>query len=153
MRQKIPAVKKGQHDLDDLRRRAARILVTERIKQGLSQTVLASRIGTNRASLSKAEHGSASLDLYARAFAGLGALSVLAGALRDEDACILQHFRYDHLPAALAAVSKPFCVLAHTTAETIPPGPERTVALRRLLEAKDAAVRAHLQGVRDEMNA
>ena len=32
--------------------------------------------------------------------------------------------------------------LAFTIEGTVPPGPERTVALRKLLEAKDAAVRA-----------
>lgn len=55
---------------------------------------------------------------------------------------ILQFFRYDHLPLAMQAVSKPFGDLAHQVAETIPSNPERSVALRKLLEAKDAAVRA-----------
>lgn len=55
---------------------------------------------------------------------------------------ILQHFDYDHLPPELAAVSQRFHDLAHElAAETS--GPETTVALRKLLEAKDAAVRAH----------
>jgi hypothetical protein len=57
---------------------------------------------------------------------------------------ILQFFRYDHLPAQLAAVSQPFAEHAHEIVATIPQNPERTVALRKLLESKDAAVRAVL---------
>lgn len=55
---------------------------------------------------------------------------------------IIQFFEYDHLPPALQEVSKPFCELAHKLIESLPRNPERTVALRKLLEAKDAAVRA-----------
>jgi hypothetical protein len=55
---------------------------------------------------------------------------------------MLKWFRYAHLPGHLQAVSKPFGELAATICETVEPGPERTVALRKLLEAKDAAVRA-----------
>jgi hypothetical protein len=57
---------------------------------------------------------------------------------------ILQFFEYDHLPLALQAVSRPFCLLAREITDTLPRNPERTVALRKLLEAKDAAVRAKL---------
>lgn len=57
---------------------------------------------------------------------------------------ILQFFRYAHLPEQLGAVSKPFGELAELIVETLPRNPERTVALRKLLEAKDAAVRARL---------
>ena len=56
---------------------------------------------------------------------------------------ILQFFAYDHLPGNLQAVSRPFCDLAVTIADG-PQNAEVTVALRKLLEAKDAAVRAHL---------
>lgn len=55
---------------------------------------------------------------------------------------ILQFFAYAHLPPHLQAVSKPFGDLAHQIVDTLPRNPERTVALRKLLEAKDAAVRA-----------
>jgi hypothetical protein len=54
---------------------------------------------------------------------------------------ILQFFVYDHLSPPLQAVSKPFCDLATHLVATYPMNPERTVALRKLLEAKDAAVR------------
>lgn len=55
---------------------------------------------------------------------------------------IMQFFAYAHLPERLQAVSKPFGDLAASLVDTLPRNPERTVALRKLLEAKDAAVRA-----------
>lgn len=55
---------------------------------------------------------------------------------------IEQFFEYEHLPQHLQVISKPFCDLAKAVAATVPRNPERTVALRKLLEAKDAAVRA-----------
>ena len=55
---------------------------------------------------------------------------------------ILQFFAHAHLPPHLAEVSRPFCEMAERIVETLPRNPERTVALRKLLEAKDAAVRA-----------
>lgn len=55
---------------------------------------------------------------------------------------LLQFFKYDHLPEKLQAVSKPFGDLATNLVATLPRNPERTTALRKLLEAKDCAVRA-----------
>ena len=57
---------------------------------------------------------------------------------------MLQFFAYDHLREDLKAVSKPFGDLAHQIVDTLSSNPERTVALRKLLEAKDCAVRAFL---------
>lgn len=57
---------------------------------------------------------------------------------------IMQFFGYAHLPAPMQEVSRPFGELAWRIVETLPRNPERTVALRKLLEAKDAAVRAAL---------
>ncbi len=57
---------------------------------------------------------------------------------------ILQFFEYVHLPPHLGEVSQKFHVIAHWVCNTLPRNPERTVALRKLLEAKDAAVRAKL---------
>lgn len=57
---------------------------------------------------------------------------------------IMQFFSYDHLPSKLQAVSRPFGELAQELVTTLPRNPERTIALRKLLEAKDAAVRALL---------
>lgn len=58
---------------------------------------------------------------------------------------MLKWFKYNHLPMHLQEVSMPFCILAQEMVDKIEPGPERTVALRKLLEAKDAAVRAKLE--------
>jgi len=55
---------------------------------------------------------------------------------------IMQFFAYGHLPDHLQKVSKPFGELADQIVKDLPRNPERTVALRKLLEAKDAAVRA-----------
>lgn len=73
---------------------------------------------------------------------------------------ILQFFAYQHLPPHLQAVSRPFCELACAVANgqqpddeaagciiinkgaPLPDNPERLEALRKLLEAKDCAVRA-----------
>ena len=57
---------------------------------------------------------------------------------------LLQFFKFDHLPPHLAAVSGDFYALACNLVTTLPRNPERTVALRKLLEAKDCAVRAVL---------
>lgn len=57
---------------------------------------------------------------------------------------ILRYFHYSRLPEFLQAASRPFCDLAGHIVETLPRNPERTVALRKLLEAKDAAVRANV---------
>lgn len=57
---------------------------------------------------------------------------------------MMKWFAYEHLPEALRVVNKRFHDLALEISLSIGPGPERTVALRKLLEAKDAAVRATL---------
>lgn len=57
---------------------------------------------------------------------------------------MLQFFDYAHLPMELQGVSAPFQCLAAIIVEKLPRNPERTVALRKLLEAKDCAVRAAL---------
>ena len=57
---------------------------------------------------------------------------------------LLQFFAYQHLPEKLQAISRPFGELAEKMVAELPRNPERTVALRKLLEAKDCAVRAQL---------
>jgi hypothetical protein len=57
---------------------------------------------------------------------------------------VMQFFAYAHLPPALAEISAPFGELAAKILNTLPANPERTKALDRLLEAKDAAVRTKL---------
>lgn len=55
---------------------------------------------------------------------------------------IMQFFAFDHLPPEKQAWSRPFGELAQMLIGGLPRNPERTIALRKLLEAKDAAVRA-----------
>ncbi len=57
---------------------------------------------------------------------------------------LMQFFSYAHLPGPLAEISQPFCELAERMIVQLPRNPERTVMLRKLLESKDCAVRAHL---------
>ncbi len=57
---------------------------------------------------------------------------------------VLKYFAFAHLPPRLQEFSKPFGELAQTIAERFPDNQETTVALRKLLEAKDAAIRAAL---------
>lgn len=57
---------------------------------------------------------------------------------------MLKWFEYEHLPETLKSTSRMFFSLASELCNGIAIGPERTVALRKLLEAKDAAVRAKL---------
>lgn len=57
---------------------------------------------------------------------------------------LLQFFEYAHLPPHLKEISQPFGALAHQIVDILPKNPERTTALRKLLEAKDCAVRARL---------
>ena len=57
---------------------------------------------------------------------------------------MLQFFTWAHLPPHLQAISRPFGEMAQQIAGTLPRNPERTAALRKLLEAKDCAVRAYL---------
>jgi hypothetical protein len=57
---------------------------------------------------------------------------------------MMQFFQYDHLPRDLQDISKDYCELAKKVVQNYPMNAERTVTLRKLLEAKDAAVRTHL---------
>lgn len=60
------------------------------------------------------------------------------------DEPMMQFFAYAHLPGHLQEISKPFGDLAELMVSTLPRNPERTAGLRKLLEAKDCAVRARL---------
>jgi hypothetical protein len=57
---------------------------------------------------------------------------------------LLQFFEYSHLPKHLQEVSREFHQLAHLLVERLPLNSELTTALRKLLEAKDCAVRSVL---------
>ena len=56
---------------------------------------------------------------------------------------VLKHFEFGHLRGDLARVSKPFHDLAHDLSARFP-GSEMEIALHRMVEAKDWAVRAAL---------
>lgn len=56
---------------------------------------------------------------------------------------LLAFFVYDHLPLRLQDISRPFSEIANAMAIELD-GPELTVGLRKLLEAKDCMVRAAL---------
>jgi hypothetical protein len=57
---------------------------------------------------------------------------------------LVRYFAWSHLPNGLQAVSAPFGRLALELLGVLPDSAELTVALRKLLEAKDCAVRAAL---------
>ena len=57
---------------------------------------------------------------------------------------IMKFFAYGHLPENLKAVSKPYSDMAEHLDGVLPDSAEKSVALRKLLESKDAAVRAAL---------
>lgn len=57
---------------------------------------------------------------------------------------MMQFFGFMHLPAHLQPISRPFHDLAQHIVDNAPMNPERTAGLRKLLEAKDCIVRAHL---------
>ncbi len=50
-------------------------------------------------------------------------------------------FAYSHLPERLQVISKPFSSLALTLLNVLRDGPELSTSLRKLVEAKDCAVR------------
>lgn len=77
----------------------------------------------------------------AQAMLGMGKFTALE--LDPTVEPILRFFAFDHLKAPLRAVSASFAVQASVIMQ-LPRSAERTVALRKLLEAKDAAVRAAL---------
>ncbi len=60
---------------------------------------------------------------------------------------LLRFFNPKHDLVSVAKVAKPFYDLAHQLAAL--PKPEATVALRKLLEAQDAAVRAVMVTIED----
>lgn len=69
----------------------------------------------------------------------------LRAALADRAYPILQYFTYNHLPPALQAIARPFTQLAYSMVNVHPSGhPETAAGLRKLMEAKDCAVRASL---------
>ena len=70
---------------------------------------------------------------------------ILDAAILGSGERMLPYFRFSHLPAKLAAASAGFARLACEVVASQPGSAERTVCLRKLLEAKDCAVRNLLE--------
>lgn len=69
----------------------------------------------------------------------------MADANLEQRFPILKFFRFKHLPHHLQAISEPFATLAEEMASRNSTQPAEVAAgLRKLLEAKDCAVRAAL---------
>ena len=62
--------------------------------------------------------------------------------IQETDEGMMKFFNFDHLPEHLQKVSKPFWLMANLINSSLPKNAESTTALRKLLEAKDAAVRS-----------
>lgn len=62
---------------------------------------------------------------------------------------LLSLFTWDHLPPALQSIVMPIATLAEAYAETLESGPELSVGLRHLLDAKDALVRQKVIDLRE----
>ena len=73
-------------------------------------------------------------------------IEVMRQAALESGERMARWFAFAQLPKDLQPISAAFCSLACTVIEKIQPGPERTVALRKLLEGKDAAVRSIIEG-------
>lgn len=56
----------------------------------------------------------------------------------------IKYFEYEHLPERLQEISKPMAELAKWMEEKLPDSAEKSAGMRKLLEAKDCFVRAHL---------
>ncbi len=63
---------------------------------------------------------------------------------------LLGYLSSNHLPTVLAAVVRPCADLADTLVEALPDGPELTVGLRKLVEAKDCFVRVQVDALREQ---
>lgn len=61
-------------------------------------------------------------------------------AMPTVTALAVRGFAYDHLPAHLQDISRPFHDLAASMVDLLPTDPELSACLRKLREAKDCAV-------------
>ena len=64
--------------------------------------------------------------------------------MTSEQEPLLQFFATTHLRDDLKSIVEPFAKLANDMVDLLPRNPERTVMVRKLVEAKDNAVRAKL---------
>lgn len=54
---------------------------------------------------------------------------------------ISKYFSYEHLPPHLQNVSRPLCEVARQLHDLVPAGPQKDIAMQKIMEAKDAVVR------------
>jgi len=80
---------------------------------------------------------------HRRSVSAFCSVAIGVSVVGEEDR-MLKWFAYEHLPEHLKIVSIKFYEIACSLCALVESGPERTVALRKLLESKDAAVRAKL---------
>lgn len=74
-------------------------------------------------------------------------LKIVWGFNMDKHEILLQFFEFKHLPPHLQKVSEQFYIIAYDLVALIPENSELTMALRKLLEAKDCAVRAKIMSI------
>ena len=65
-------------------------------------------------------------------------------SMKVPESPIMKYFEFKHLPEKLQEISLSFWNIAVTMEAKLPPGPEKSAGLRKLLEAKDCMVRAAL---------
>lgn len=63
---------------------------------------------------------------------------------------MIKWLSYEHLPKELQPIVQKYHNMGLIICGTIPSGPERTVALRKLVESKDCAVRAVIEGMKGD---
>lgn len=73
-----------------------------------------------------------------------GKSSGIGPGYTDSTNPIMKFFSYGHLPVQFQETSKKFFDLAAWIDETLPNNAEKATALRKVLEAKDCAVRAKI---------
>lgn len=66
------------------------------------------------------------------------------GSAQMESDPLIQFFAFEHLPPHLREISEPFGALADAIVAALPDNKDRHKSLRRLLEAKDWAIRSRL---------
>jgi hypothetical protein len=64
----------------------------------------------------------------------------------DRRHAMLRWFAYKHLPEEMHRIATTFDAMAQWMVEVIPASDEATVAMRKLLESRDAAIRAATRG-------
>lgn len=95
---------------------------------------------TNNVVFAKLTHWPESTPIVDNLLTGIRESGDFAERWQGEE--LLKHFGYAGLPEGVAReTGRAFCHLAYSLVRTLPRTPERTVALRKLVEGMDAALR------------